>query len=223
MALCVGEKKSGPFGLSQRVVSVGRTAGYGLHIPNSWVPRRLCRFLPFERGWVVQIGPRARMRVEDAYVGSHVFNPRAMVALQAGDTRLTFPELDDHCWLGVKIGPGMSSGLPLIGDTVVEDEPITGTAYGAQSLVMTPKQRTVVATVFEYLIKGEPKPGNLTTAAAQKLGMSNQAVKNVLGTVRDKINLERWGPAITDYEAIGHYLVVQCRNVNWNDLPEALR
>lgn len=60
-------------------VSVGRTPGYGLFLPNSWVPRRLCRFLPSQHGWLVQVGPRARMRVQ----GDHLFNRRAMVALPA--------------------------------------------------------------------------------------------------------------------------------------------
>ena len=77
--------------------------------------------------------------------------------------------------------------------------------------------------MFEYLIKGEPKPHNLAATAAAKCGTSEQAVKKTLGKVRDKVNLERWGPALENYEQLGHYLVTLSRNVTWEDLPPHLR
>ena len=106
------------------VLSVGRTHGYGLHLPNSWVPSKLCRFLPWEQGWVVQVGPRPRMRVQDPYVGDHTFDRAALVALQEGECLLSFPELDDFVQLGVVIGPDAAGGLPLAED----DELVRGIA-----------------------------------------------------------------------------------------------
>lgn len=218
-------KPQGPFALPRwGVLSAGRTAGYGLHLPPRWVPNKLCRFVPFEHGWVVQVGPSPRMRVEDRYIGDHVFARRSMVALQEGKTRLSFPELDDFCELAVVIGPGAAQDFPEPRESVVEDQSRIGTEYAARRVVLTVKQRQIVATTFEHLIKGEPKPSNLAAAASAKLpGTSEQAVKNALGKVRDKVNLERWGPAIEGYDALGHYLVLLTRNVTWEDLPDYLR
>jgi hypothetical protein len=164
------------------------------------------------------------MRVEDRYIGDHVFERRSMVALQEGRTRLSFPELDDFCELVVVIGPGAAQDFPEPRESVVEDQPRIGTEYAARRVVLTVKQRQIVATTFAHLINGDPKPGNLAAAAAAKLpGTSEQAVKNALGKVRDKVNLERWGPAIESYDSLGHYLVQLTRNVTWEDLPEHLR
>ena len=80
-----------------------------------------------------------------------------------------------------------------------------------------------MATTFTYLLKGEPKPVNLTVAAAEKNGKSPQVVKNKLGEVMKKVNLERWGPKFTSYEDLGHYLVHLTRTIGWEDLPEHLR
>ena len=213
----------GPWQLPRwEMLSVGRTHGYGLHLPNSWVPSKLCRFLPWDQGWVVQVGPRARMRVQDEYVGDHVFERRAMVALQEGKMLLSFPELDDYCQLGLVIGLGTGVSLPVLHDSEVLERP-SGTRYAGAAVALTPAQRTIVATTFAYLLKGEPKPVNITATAATECGKSEQVIKNNLGKVREKVNRERWGPKLKSYEDLGHYLIHLTRTISWADLPGHLR
>lgn len=225
VTLKLADGKRGPFGVPRwDVMSVGRTQGYALHIPNRWVPNKLCRFLPYDLGWVVQVGPRARMRVDDGgQVGSHVFDRGAVVALQQGRALLSFPELDDHCALGVVIGADAAAGLEELHDTFIDEHPRSPTAYAARAVVMTPKQRQVVATTFAYLLLGTKKPVNITASAAAALGQNEQAIKSALGKVRAKVNAERWGPDLESYEQLGHYLIHLTRNVTWDDLPEDLR
>jgi hypothetical protein len=214
----------GPWHLPRwEMLSVGRTHGYGLHLPNSWVPSKLCRFLPWDQGWVVQVGPRARMRVQDEYVGDHVFERRAMVAIQEGEMLLSFPELDDYCQLGLVIGLGAGDSLPMLHDSDILERPGGGTRYAGAAVAITPAQRTIVATTFAYLLKGEPKPVNITATAATECGKSEQVIKNNLGKVRDKVNRERWGPKLKSYEDLGHYLIHLTRTISWEDLPEHLR
>lgn len=204
-------------------VSVGRTLGYGLHLPNSWVPSKLCRFLTWEQGWIMQVGPRARMRVQDEYVGDHTFERRAMVALQEGEMLLSFPDLDDYCQLGVVIGPGAGRLHPTLHDDNLLERERIGTAYAADRVVVTPLQRETLAITFAYLLKGGPKPVNLTEAASAQIGKAESAVRATLVSVRKKINGERWGPKITTWEQLGHYLIHLTRTINWEDLPEHLR
>ena len=206
------------------VLSVGRTHGYGLHLPSSWVPSKLCRFLPWEQGWVVQVGPRPRMRVQDPYVGDHTFDRAALVALQEGECLLSFPELDDFVQLGVVIGPDAGAGLPLAeDDELVRDEFRSRTRYAVGNLNLTPNQRVVVAAAFAYLIKGESKSANVAAAAAAFTGKGEAAVVKTLIKVRDRVNAEKWGPKLESYEQLGHYLVHLTRSIGWADLPEQLQ
>lgn len=220
----VADRKPGWVALPRwETVSAGRTHGYALYLRNSWVPAKLCRFLPYDRGWVVQVGPRPRMRVQDRYVGDHAFARRSIVALQEGKTLLSFPDLDDWVQVGVVIGPGAAAGLAPVRDTVIEDERGAATAYAVGRLTLTAKQRQTVAATCAHLLTRAPKATNLTATAAPHLGTSEQVVKNTLGKVRDKINGERWGPKLTSYEQVGHYLIELTRTVTWEDLPPALR
>ncbi|MCR6030353.1 hypothetical protein GGQ22_02725 [Nocardioides sp. zg-579] len=204
-------------------VSAGRTPGYGLYLPNSWMPRRLCRFVPHERGWLVQVGPRARMQVEDRYVGKHVFARRAMVALQAGRTKLSFPELDDWCQIGIVIGVGEAGALPVLSDTVLPEGPMPGTAYAVERVTLTPAQRITVAVAFRHLLEHTPAPTNYSEEAALLLGTSKAMVLKRLDQVRRKINQERWGPKLDSHELVAHYLMRTTRTITWGDLPPELR
>ena len=222
--LRVKDGTRGPWQLPRwEQVSAGRTTGYGIHLSHSWIPSKLCRFLPWERGWLVQVGPRPRMRVQDRYVGNHMFRRRSIVALQEGQMLLSFPELDDYCQIGVVIGPGAGGSLPTVRDVEPEEETRVGTTYGASNVVLTPLQRLILATTFAYLLRGDPTPVNVTVTAAARCGRSEQAVKNALGKVRDRINKERWGPKLDSYEDLGHYLVHLTRTITWEDLPQDLR
>lgn len=202
-------------------VSVGRLPSAGLHIPNSWVPTRLCRFIPYERGWLLQLG-RARGRVENKYVGDHVFAARSIVALQAGRTRVTFPELDDLCQLGVVIGEGQAAGLPEVLDSPDEEGEEFRTRYAARRLTLPDSQRQVIAVTFLHLLARQPTPSNLALAAAKRLGKSEQAVKNAIVSVRDKVNGERWLHLKTT-DQLGHYLVQLSGEITLDDLPPDIR
>lgn len=198
-------------------VSVGREASAGLHIGRPWVPTRLCRFTPFDRGWVVQLG-RARGRVQNRYVGVHVFAPRSVVALQAGRTLLDFPELDDTLKLGIVIGAGESEGLAILEDRPGEEEREVGTRYAAARIEISGSQRQVLAVAFLHLMLRQEAPKNVALAAGQRLGKSQQAITNVLTDVRRKVNRERWLDLRTT-EQLGHYLVLLSRNLMIDDLP----
>lgn len=201
-------------------VSVGRVSGAGIHIPNRWVPEHLCRFLPYEQGWLLQLG-RARARVLNKYLDDITFNPRAVIALQPGRTKVWFPELDDLCRMDVVIGAGQDQGLP-----VAEDQEVVGegsrTSYAAYRINLTDVQRQRLAVAFEHLLKDQRAPSNVAATAAAKLGTSEQVVKKVLAETKEKINLERWLNLETT-EQLGHYLVHLSRNLVWDDLPAQFR
>lgn len=223
ISLKVGDVQRGPWALPDwEPVSVGRRAGSGLAIGEEWVPRGLCRFLPHPLGWLLQVGPRARVRVASPFVGDHVFDRHALVALQEGTALLTFPELDDLLQIAVIIGEGVAEGLEVLRDAPEPGSDEVGTAYASGRVTMTEGQRRTMATVFAYLIKGEPKPDNVAAHAARRLGRKEQSVKNVITDVRDKVNEERWLNLRTT-DQLGHYLVHLSRNLMPSDLPAELQ
>ena len=203
-------------------VSVGRLPGAGIHIPDSWVPSRLCRFLPYEQGWLVQLG-RARATVRSKYLDDVTFRGRTIVALQPGQSLIAFPELDDYVRIAVVIGAGQGEGLPLASDTEGGSrEPEFRTAYPGASASLTPTQRRVMAVTFHHLMTEQPPPSNLAAAAAVKLGTTEANVKVTLGAVRRKVNDERW-MNLEKNDQLGHYLVRLTRTITWDDLPPELQ
>lgn len=220
--LKVADTVRGAWALPKREnVSVGRLTGSGILVPDPWVPARLCRFMPFEHGWLVQLG-RARGRVSNKYLGDTVFRARAIVALQPGRTLISFPELDDHCRLAVVIGAGEGDGLAVAQDQIDGEVEVPRTAYASTRVALPDSHRTVLAVAFQHLLEERPAPHNVAAAAAVRLGMSEQAVKNVFTKVRNKVNEERWLNLDTT-EQLGHYLVRLSRNLMWPDLPDHFR
>ncbi|WP_162599960.1 hypothetical protein [Nocardioides solisilvae] len=218
VSLKVGDTVRGQWALpSWEPVSAGRLPYAGLHVPESWVPSRLCRFIPYDRGWVVQLG-RPRATVASRYIGQHTFGSRAMVALQPGRALMTFPELDDHLYLQVVIGAGEGEGLQVLQDQpeVRGEEPRTAYAVG---LVDIPEaHRRILAVAYLHLLTRQAKPKNVALTAGQRLGKSEQAVKNVLTKTRDHVNRERWLD-LRDTDHLGHYLVRLTRTITLADLP----
>lgn len=203
-------------------VSVGRVAGAGIHIPDSWVPSRLCRFLPYEQGWLVQLG-RARATVRSKYLDDVTFRGRTIVALQPGQSLIRFPELDDHLRIAVVIGAEQAAGLPVAQDASDgAEERGFRTAYPGANASLTAKQRQVLAVTFLHLLTEQPAPANLAAAAAARLGTSEANVKVTLGAVREKVNKERW-MNLEKNDQLGHYLVRLTRTITWDDLPPELQ
>lgn len=223
VGLKVGDTVRGTWALpAWENVAVGRLPGAGIHVPSSWVPSRLCRFIPYELGWLVQLG-RARGRVVNKYVGDITFPARTIVALQAGRTLVSFPELDDFLLLAVTIGAGQADGLEVAQDADVEEPGVPRTSYAAERVVLSDSDRRVLAVTFEHLLKRRPAPTNVAATAATKLpDKTEQAVKNVIVRVMKKINDERW-LNLSKSEQLGHYVVHLSRNLTWDDLPPALR
>lgn len=217
----VADAVTGTWALPQwENVSVGRLPSAGIHVPDPWVPQRLCRFLPYEQGWLVQLG-RARGRVSNKHLGDIVFNARAVVALQPGRAIVSFPELDDLCRLDVTIGATQGQDVPLAQDHAGQDGPGTGTQYAVAELQLAPSHRVVLAVAFEHLLTGGRAPVNIAAAAATKLGKSEQAVQNVFTSTKKKVNLERWLNLHTTAQ-LGHYLVHLTRTLSVQDLPADL-
>ncbi len=203
-------------------VSVGRLPGAGIHIPDSWVPSRLCRFLPYEQGWLVQLG-RARATVRSKYLDDVTFRGRTIVALQPGQSLIAFPELDDYVRIAVVIGANQGEGLAVASDGEGGSrEPEFRTAYPGASASLTPMQRRVMAVTFHHLMTEQPPPSNLAAAAAAKLGTTEANVKVTLGAVRKKVNDERW-MNLEKNDQLGHYLVRLTRTITWDDLPPELQ
>lgn len=212
-------------------VGMGRLPGLGLAIEEDWVPSRLCRFMPYELGWLVQLG-RARGRISNKYLGDVVFNGRTVVALQPGRTRMSFPELDDIVNVLVVIGAGEGTGLPVARDAHdLSTRDRSGTVFVGAELSFTPGQREVLAVAFEHLMHEESRvatpahglargsaPTNIAAHAASRLGKSEQAVKNVITKTRDKLNRERWLNLQTT-EQLGQYLVRLTGIITPADLP----
>lgn len=215
---------------SDRPASVGRAPGNALVIPHSWVPRNLCRFIPSPMGWLVQLGPRARLRVVNEFVGDHVFDRYALIALQEGPSTLTFPELDELVQLGVVIqslplvDPSVEElawGVPELRDSEEESADLSGTRYGARRLNLTETQRQRVAATFRHLLVGEAPPANLLAAAAASLDIGEPALTKTMMQVRDKVNEERW-LKLRSLEQLGHYLCHLSRTITLEDLPRHL-
>lgn len=218
VGLFVSDAVRGTWALPKHeMVGVGRLPGLGIHVPDSWVPSRLCRFIPYEMGWLVQLG-RAQAEVKNKHLGKIAFPRRSIVALQAGRTLISFPELDDNVRLPVIIGAGEADGHPVAEDRSETDRVAQWTSYGAARAQLTDHQRTVAAVAFEHLIKRTSAPENIAAAAAAKLGSNEGAVKKVLTEVRRKVNDERWLNLRTT-EHLGTYLVLLSRNLTWSDLP----
>ena len=203
-------------------VSVGRLPGAGIHIPDSWVPSRLCRFLPYEQGWLVQLG-RARATVRSKYLDDVTFRGRTIVALQPGQALISFPELDDYLRIAVVIGADQGQGLPVAQDGS-EGRGDMGfrTAYPGAKAPLTQKQRQVLAVTFLHLLTEQPAPANLAATAAARLGTTEANVKVTLGAAREKVNKERW-MNLEKNDQLGHYLVRLTRTITWNDLPPELQ
>lgn len=203
-------------------VSIGRLPGSGIHLPDNWVPSRLCRFQPYDRGWVVQLG-RARGHVHNKYLNDLVFPARTAIALQPGRSLITFPELDDHLRIAVVIGAGEAKNLPVAQDERDLAEDVGRTDYAAGRVAFTANQRRVLAVTFRHLF-GRPTepPGNVAAAAAVRLGMTESAVKVALGKARKKVNDERWLNLETN-DQLGQYLVRLTRTLTEDDLPPELR
>ena len=203
-------------------VSVGRLPGAGIHVPDSWVPSRLCRFLPYEQGWLVQLG-RARATVRSKYLDDVTFRARTIVALQPGQSLLAFPELDDYLRIAVVIGAGQGEGLTVASDTRDERESHDfRTVYRGAGADFTLKQRQVLAVTFHHLMTEQPAPANLAAAAAAKLGTTEANVKMTLGAVRKKVNEERW-MNLERNDQLGYYLVHLSRAITPADLPPQLQ
>ena len=98
-------------------------------IPDEWVPRGLARFVPIELGWVVQNGPRARMRIQSPFIGDIVVAPGAVVAVQTGRSLLSWPELDDTCQLGLVIGEHTADALQELENGRPTEPSAVGTDY----------------------------------------------------------------------------------------------
>lgn len=199
-------------------VSIGRLPGAGIHLPEDWIPTRLCRFQPFDRGWVVQLG-RARAIVHNKYLGDMIFPARTAVALQPGRSRLMFPELDDHLRIAVVIGADQAQGLPYAEDRRDLNEEVGRTAYAAGRVDFTDHQRRVLAVTFRHLlVERAEAPVNIAAEAAARLGSTESAVKVALGKARKKVNDERWLNLETN-DQLGHYLARLTRNLTLEDLP----
>ena len=215
----IEDSKRGPWALpSWEDLWVGRAAGSGLYFGEEWIPRQLCRFVPVELGWLVHNGPRTRMRVQNRYVEDTCFEPHALVALQGGNSLLSWPELDDTCQLGVVIGDGVAGDLKVLRNGREAGGSEARTAYAADRLEINPALREAMAVMFAHLISGERRPDNLAAAAGRRLGRSEQAMTNSARKLRERINEERWLNLET-LDQLGHYLVVTTHTLTSENLP----
>lgn len=223
LSALVDDQVRGPWAAPQHEsLTLGRVPHAGLHFGNSWVPSRLGRLVPFDRGWVLQLG-RSRATVVNKYVGQHVFRGRAMVALQPGRTLVHFLDLDRELRLRVVIGADVAEGLEELHNAPERDPHRNPeTVYAGHDVELTDHQRAVLAVAYRHLIERSPKPANVVKHTAQTLGKSEQSIKNALTDVRQKVNRERWLD-LRDAEHLGYYLTRVTRAITLADLPDHLR
>lgn len=223
LSVKVDDQTRGPWAAPQHEsLTLGRVPHAGLHLGDDWVPSRLGRLVPFDRGWVLQLG-RSRATVVNKYIGQHVFRGRAMVALQPGRSLVHFLDLDRELKLAVTIGADVAEGLEEL-HNAPERDPARNpeTVYAGHDVELTDHQRAVVAVAYRHLIERAPKPANVVKHAAQTLGKSEQSVKNTLSDIRRKVNRERWLD-LRDAEHLGFYLTRVTRAITLVDLPDQLR
>lgn len=142
-----------------------------------------------------------------------------MIALQPGRSLLHFLDLDDDLRIQVTIGADVGEGLEILANAPERDARGAETVYAAHEVELTQNQREVLAVAFRHLIERDvAQPANIAKHAAQSLGKSEQAVKNVLTDVRRKVNRERWLD-LRDTEHLGFYLCRVTRAITSADLP----
>jgi hypothetical protein len=159
-----------------------------------------------------------------------VFEPRAIVHLQAGSWHLSW-DLDGVCALDLDIRRRSAKdlGLPYALDSVVgrvhvEDVPLT--LFAAADLGLSPLARYRLAMLFAHLIRDESPPENLYAAFADRLYRRDDPawerarlqVKSTAVKTRDRLNRARPHNPLADVGELGYYLVNVTGHLGEEDL-----
>lgn len=194
-------------------ILLGRAATSGLFLGEQWVPRVLATLVPTERCWLLVDGSSARMRVENAWT-KRVVPTGSIVALPTGLTDLRWPSLVDHVRVTLDVGGKVDARMQSLrperdgSGGARMDMPMTVWAQDerpGRDLLST-AERSMMAELFRHLLDGTPRPRNLVTAAAARLGVSAEVLKKRAFRVRQRLNEDRF-QKLSDMDELGEYLV----------------
>ena len=201
--------------------TIGRGERHAVVVRPDWVPLDLATFSPVDEGWLVANGAGVPMRVESDWVqsGAASYQPHALVMLQRGDHRLSWPELG-----GTRLG-GRGLGGPVTVSVTVRTRRLEDarTRYAVDSAVATPVRgpgvhrggteppmsvalRYRMAVLFRHLLEGAPTPVHLVRHRAQFLGMTEHELDRIAQRLRRRLNAVR-GLDLQSLDELGDYLV----------------
>ena len=212
ITVTVDGRPVGAWLLPQRhAVLLGRGQGAAIALTPAWVPRTLARLRAGDDGWLLENGPRTRVRVDSRWVHGAYFQPGALVVLQRGRSSLAW-DLDRPLSASVDVsaaGPARREDPPyaLPRGAPRDDSPAALTALAIDHLNLSPLRRHQMAVLFAHLIEDRPAPPNLSAAAGARLGLTEEQVKRVAYRVRERLNRHR-GEKLVRLEDLGYYLVV---------------
>lgn len=193
-------------------VSLGSRERHGLLLLSEWVPKDVATFTPIDEGWVVENGPRSRMRMESEWVetGSVTLLPHGLAVVQRGETRLTWNGLDKPLSLSVSVRTRRldDARIPFVVDSTIDGQPVpeTGSYLGLQDTPMSAALRYQMAVLFRHLIEGEAPPLHLLKKRSEQLGISEADLDGVAQRYRRRLNALR-GVNLDSIEELGEYLV----------------
>lgn len=212
-------------------VGAGRGERHGLVLPAPWVPRDLATLTPVASGWLVANGRRARMQLENEWVqgGRVTYLAAGVAALQPGETRLSWPDLDGPVSLSVtvrtrrlddqRVPYAVDSRLPTGQDDPsvrVADLP-RGSYLGLADTPMSLSLRYWLAVLFRHLIEGDSEPLELVRKRAAYLGVSETDLEEAAHRYRRRLTAVR-GLQLGDLYELGLHLVKETGDLTRDDL-----
>jgi hypothetical protein len=215
--------------LHHGIVTVGRSASAGVHLRPGWVSRNLVQLAPCPFGWCAVNGYRAQMRVVVPHGETWVATGGGSV-LALGQHVLSWPELPHRLEVTVNVTKQSQIGLPLARDDPARPKPaytfkpsLIGPANRLSprrpAIELTPLQRLRMAVLFRHLLKGEPRPQNLTATAAAELGIAHDVMKKTVRDVRRSVRRQRQQVDDFDIDQLGRFLVTYAELITEDHLP----
>lgn len=198
---------------------VGRSEGSCVPLDEEWVSRTQLNIQRQSDGWVVTNGYRTRMRASSSSVEAMVAPGGSLLVHPGEPLELSWPELPHNLTMtltsfgrrrqlgGQRPRPGHGTLLPF------------SRQKGRLSRLQFWRHRERLAILFRHLLLGQPRPSNLYTEAAQRSGVSEATLRQLVRRLLLDINDGRAQP-LQGVDALGHYLVETTGELRLEHLPD---
>ena len=212
-------------------VGVGQGERHGVVLPAPWVPRQLASLTPVDSGWWVTNGRRVPMQLESDWVqgGRVTYLPGGVAALQPGETRLSWPDLEGPTSLSVTVRTRRleDQRVPYVVDNRLPDpheaavhhpvEEPQGSYLGLAETPMSLVLRYWLAVLFRHLVEGDSEPLELVRKRAAYLGAPEADLAEAAHRYRRRLNVVR-DLDLGDLYDLGMYLVKETGELTAEDL-----